>query len=357
MYTAPRFPPRKFYVWFPLLFLSFPFTLWYYQTLNAIPILYQKTHAHPPAQFTTYGHSDCPLEVSPQLIEESTIKRSICRKYSPFEIRRWRIATVTAQFGQPKEHYQKAFRTHLLHALIHSTDVKVVCDPIVDDLWNKPAFILQILMQEMLKPEHERLEWIEWLDRDTLILDQCRPIASFLPSPAPRRKHRENYQEQPLKPETHLLVTRDWNGLNNGIFLVRVNEWAVKLFAAILAFRHYKPDVDLRFGEQSAMDHVLGTEEFRNNTQYVPQHWFNGYERERADVFEVRESVVGMKEHEVRRGDYLVHFAGRRYRDMVMNEWADMVGRMGDIWMEKRVLRNVDAEIEKFWAEVQRGPG
>lgn len=348
MYTAPRLPPRKLYVWFTVFFLSFPFSLWYYRTLIAIPITYQKTRAQQPsAQFTTYGHSNCPLEMSPQLIEEATIKRSTCRQYSPFEIRRWRIATVTAQFGRPEEHYQKAFRTHLLHALIHSIDVKVMCDPIVDGLWNKPAFILQILMQEMLKPAHERLEWIEWMDRDTLILDQCRPIASFLPPPEAQR----------VKAETHLLVTRDWNGLNNGIFLVRVNEWAINLFTAILAFRHYKPDVHLRFGEQSAMEHVLRTEEFRYNAQYVPQHWFNGYERERADIFEARESVVGMEEREVRRGDYLVHFAGRRYRHLVMNEWADMVGRMGDVWQEKKVLRSINAEVQKFWREVgdQRG--
>jgi len=233
MYTAPRLPPRKFYVWFPFVFLGFSFTLWYYQTLDTVPITYQKTHAHPPAQFTTYGHSNCPLEISAQLIEEATIKRSICRQYSPFEIRRWRIATVTAQFGKAEEHYQNAFRTHLLHTLVHSIDVKVMCDPIIDDLWNKPAFILQILMQEMLKPAHERLEWIEWVDRDTLILDQCRPVASFLPPP-----------EVQLETETHLLATRDWNGLNNGIFLVRVNQWAINLFTAILAFRHYKPDVN-----------------------------------------------------------------------------------------------------------------
>lgn len=43
---------------------------------------------------------------------------------------------------------------------------------------NKPAFILNLLMQEMLKPAHQRLEWIQWVDRDTLILDPCRPVST-----------------------------------------------------------------------------------------------------------------------------------------------------------------------------------
>jgi len=36
-----------------------------------------------------------------------------------------------------------------------------------------------------------------------------------------------------------------------------------------------------------------------------------------------------------------------------MSEWADMVGRMGDVWQEKMVLRNVNTEVEKFWREVK----
>jgi hypothetical protein len=36
-------------------------------------------------------------------------------------------------------------------------------------------------MREMMKPAKERLEWIMRVDRNTMLLDQCHPISSFLP--------------------------------------------------------------------------------------------------------------------------------------------------------------------------------
>ena len=233
-----------------------------------------------------------------------------------------------------------------------------MCDAMVDDLWNKPAFILDLLMQEMLKAEKDRLEWIQWVDRDTLILDQCRPITSFLPPSDEsslgswwRRRRRSSSDDvkQLQKNETHMLVTQDWNGLNNGIFLVRVNAWAIDLFTAILAFRHYRPDVDLPFTEQSAMEHVLGTDEFKDQARYVPQHWFNGYEQGGANLFDTRRNVAGLEELYVRRGDYLVHFAGRDGRSELLKEWSDMLERQGDVWQEGRVQRDVRAEVKTFW--------
>jgi hypothetical protein len=62
------------------------------------------------------------------------------------------------------------------------------------------------------------------------------------------------------------IATHDPNSLNNGIFLLRVSQWAVILFTAIIAYPHYNPDVHLRFSDQSAI------EEFKDQVQYVPQH-------------------------------------------------------------------------------------
>ena len=235
-----------------------------------------------------------------------------------------------------------------------------MCDPIVDDLWNKPAFILNLLMREMLKPEKERLEWIQWVDRDTIILDQCRPISSFLPPEKARfgswwRRDDDDKQIPAPVNTTHLLVTRDWNGLNNGIFLLRVNSWAIELFTAILAFRHYKPEIDLPFTEQSAMEEVLKTDQFREQAIYVPQHWFNGYEEDGAQKFQDREDVEGLKERNVRRGDYLVHFAGRGKRGDLLMEWSGMLEGAGDVWEEGRVQRDVSGEVEAFWKDLGYG--
>lgn len=345
----------KFFVWLGLLIVGSPFILWFRGSAEGFSVPYPRPPSRPVPQFFAHGASKCLPEVPPEFIRAATVKRAKCRKYSPFASARSRIGIVTAHFGEAKEHYQMAFQTHLFHSLVHGTEVRVMCDPIVDDLWNKPAYILDLLFREMMKPEKERLEWVQWVDRDTLILDQCRPISSFLPPEKGRyglwwvRDDEPNEERKPQANTTHLLVTEDWNGLNNGVFLLRVNRWAIELFTAILAFRHYRPEVDLPFTEQSAMEQVLRTEQFRGQTRYVPQHWFNAYEGGAAQMFEERKDEEGLKQFQARRGDYLVHFAGHSRKDEAIREWTSMLDQSGDVWEENRVQRDVSQEIETFW--------
>lgn len=64
----------------------------------------------------------------------------------------------------------------------------------------------------------------------------------------------------PPQPEfdyVNMLVSNDVNGLNNGVFLIRVNEWAVKLLSAILSFHHSNKDVVLKYSEQSGMEKMI----------------------------------------------------------------------------------------------------
>jgi mannan polymerase II complex MNN10 subunit len=234
-----------------------------------------------------------------------------------------------------------------------------MCDPIIDLLWNKPAFLLTILMREMMKPTKERLEWIMWVDRDTMILDQCRPISSFLPTEKSRsswwrqgtqRSH--DSQDGTNREDVNLLVTNDFNGLNNGIFIVRVNEWAISLFTAILAFRHYEPDIQLPFTEQSAMQHVIQTEQFKSQTQFVPQHWFNAYDNGGPAIFAQRDDTTGLDPNRVRRGDYLVHFAGSPKKDKAINEYSEMLQTLPDIWEHGTVQRDVSENITDFWTKL-----
>lgn len=313
-------------------------------------------------QFNSYGSTQCLPPVSPELLKKSVEKHATCSKYSPFSAPHTRLATVTAHFGglEGNEHYAKAFTTHLEHALVHGTEVHVLCDKMIDDLWNKPAFILDLLLQEMIKPESKRLEWLVWVDRDTLILDQCRPATSFLPSsihekPLAKWWRRNEYtrSEDPNKPppEVNFLATNDMNGLNNGIFLLRVSPWAVSLFTAILAYRHYNPKVELKFTEQSAMELVLKDERFKDKAQLVPQHWFNAYSNGGPKEFVERNDTKeeGMGEVHARRGDWLIHFAGNSHKDEALNGWADMLEDMEDVWEKGRVQRNVDGEVRQFW--------
>lgn len=67
----------------------------------------------------------------------------------------------------------------------------------------------------------------------------------------------EDFLPPPDFDRIYLLATNDRHGLNNGVFMLRVNEWSLKLFSAALAFRHYNPDFPLKYSEQSAMEEIM----------------------------------------------------------------------------------------------------
>ena len=100
----------------------------------------------------------------------------------------------------------------------------------------------------------------------------------------------------PPEPELsyiNILVSRDWHGLNNGVFFFRVSEWSLELMSAVTAFRHFRPDVKLNYNDQSALAILLDEgknslsecniatetmqEPFNRSVAYVPNHWFNAY--------------------------------------------------------------------------------
>lgn len=313
-------------------------------------------------RFNSYGSTQCVPPISPELSKRSFEKHATCAKYSPFSAPRHRWATVTAFFGdlEANEHYTKALTTHLEHALVHGSEVHVLCDKMVDGLWNKPAFILDILLKEMLKPESKRLEWLVWVDGDSLILDQCRPATSFLPStllsnPLSEWQRRDEITsgEETPSPAINLVATHDPNGLNNGIFLLRVSQWAISLFTAILAYRHYNPDVGLRFSDQSAMELLLAEDEFKDQVQYVPQHWFNAFPKGEPQDFLLRNEteLEALEDMQVRKGDWLVHMAGHHHKDQALNGWYDLLEGMEDVWESGDLQRDLDGEVRRWWEE------
>ncbi|KAH7049309.1 galactosyl transferase GMA12/MNN10 family protein [Macrophomina phaseolina] len=250
-----------------------------------------------------------------------------------------RIGKLTAHFGEPDPTYERALHTHHVHNRIHGIRPLTLREKLVDDLWNKPAFILTILVGEMMKPASERLEWLLWVDRDTVVMNPCIPVSAFLPPPPPPAASGHGDESSP---EIHALVTKDWNGLNNGVFLVRVHAWSVELFTAIMAFRHYRPDVELRFTEQSAMELLLEEDRFRANAVYVPQRWFNAYQGRHNET---------LAPHQTRRGDFLVHFAGDGNRRENMAGWLEVAERHAPDWELDFWRTAYPEEIDAFWRD------
>jgi mannan polymerase II complex MNN10 subunit len=351
----------------------------------------------PTKLFFGYGSISCIPQIPASLILKAQSLRKSCEIHSPFNLTSPspRIAVLTAHFGSNTE-YQPALETHLLHGLIHGHEVHVLCDPIVDKLWNKPAFLLKVTMDQMLKPESERLDWSMWADRDTLILDQCRPISSFLPSLSSPSSidvqetkpglltnlaialHLPFFSEPKAAHEKvpQLIVSNDKNGLNNGIFLLRISPTALSLLIAILSHPTYRPKTRLRFTEQTAMALLAKSPTFRSCTYIVPQYWFNSYtymdRNEKgnnlgyittnvggdidsgARVFANRANTTGLeggfRDGYVRRGDFLVHFAGNVNKGQNVERWMKMLDEEGIVWKSKGgVQRDVTTEVAEFW--------
>lgn len=171
-----------------------------------------------------------------------------------------RIGKVSIVYGDVKPVYERALWTHKIHNRIHGYPMFIQREAILDGYWTKPAYILSVILRELSKPESQRLLWIFWVDADTIILNYKTALEIFLPPAG----------DDTLS-KVGILVTDDWNGLNNGVFAVRVAPYAVELFASILAFREMRSDTHLPFQDQSAMQLLLEQRKFMTHAVRVPQ--------------------------------------------------------------------------------------
>jgi hypothetical protein len=251
---------------------------------------------------------------------------------------RTRIGKCTVLFdgdGNGNSYWERALRSHEDHDALHGYRLHVLRQQVLDDVWSKPAYVLSLLLRELSKPESERLEWLFWADADTVILNPYVPLEIFLP---PRKPEFE---------ETYLLYANDWNGfLNNGVFLVKVNQWAVKFFSAIVSYRHYKPKEKLAFRDQGAMGKVMKEPYFVNSVVQAPQRWFNAYQGEHNET---------LAPFQIRKGDLLVHFAGVPDREQRMGYWLDRAEHHLEDWEVPVKSTSYPQEREDFWEGLTRG--
>lgn len=242
---------------------------------------------------------------------------------------RIRLGKVTIMF-YGNGFWERCIKTHEQHNKANGYRLHVLRQHLMDDVWSKPAYILSLLLRELSKPESERLEWLLWVDADTVILNPYIPIETFLPPPGTEFD------------DVHLMYSNDWNGLNNGVFPIRVNQWAANLFAAIMAYRHFKPEDPLQFRDQSAMAALMQEPEFAPHVVQAPQRWFNAYQGEHNET---------LQPFQIRRGDLLVHFAGVPAREERMQYWLERAEQHLDDWEIPVKSTSYLQEAKDFWNE------
>ncbi|KAL8831329.1 MAG: hypothetical protein Q9170_005354 [Blastenia crenularia] len=136
--------------------------------------------------------------------------------------------------------------------------------------------------------------------------------------------------------------------------------------AAALSVESLRPDVDLKYSEQSAIEHVVhagdfvsraGLSTYTDGYAKIPQRWINAYlgPRHADGRRRVRGKISG---NSVIEGDLLLHFAGngltKRER---MTTFMDMLSSNSGAWEKELVKTKYPTEIAKFWAALTQENG
>lgn len=169
-----------------------------------------------------------------------------------------------------------------------------------------------------------------WFDADSIIINPQIAVENFLP---PNDVG-----------EYHVLATKDHNGLNTGIFFLRVHQWSVNMLLQAIAMPIFRPDIDLGYSvDQTAMAKLFDEPDNKDYILYQPRTWYNTYEFHHA--------------YEGKEGDMLVHFPGLfEDRAQHMRDWLEVVeGPGGDRWQMPLRKTEYPHRIEEFWELIREG--
>lgn len=176
-----------------------------------------------------------------------------------------------------------------------------------------------------------------WFDGDTVIMNSNIPLDVFLPPPQ--------------FPDTHLLIAKDWNGMNNGAFFIRVIQWSVEFLSATLAYPAVHPDIVLFWADQSAMAKLNSeNEHFSRSIIFCPLRWFNAYMRSPNAVDINPDSPAHLQ---VQPGDLLVHFPGTDAEalDSTMEPYLEVAESHNPVWELPLHKTGYLKEAADFWRD------
>ncbi|KAL9056701.1 MAG: hypothetical protein Q9162_002770 [Coniocarpon cinnabarinum] len=239
-----------------------------------------------------------------------------------------RIAKVSMLYGsEVNPYYVRALKSHRRHNERWNYGMHILEQDMIGGYWNKPSYLLSLVVAELAKPPPERVEWLMWVDADLILVNHAVPLETFLPPPD--------------FPNIKFLGSRDGPGLNSGTFFLKVSPWAVQMLAKSIGLPMFRPDVDLGYSiDQSAMAYILNETEFHasGETVFQPRTWYND--------FQFHEEI-GTEWVE---GDLLIHFPGlEEDRWLLMDKWLNKVERSPDSLLVDLEKTRYPGEIKDFW--------
>jgi hypothetical protein len=138
----------------------------------------------------------------------------------------------------------------------------------------------QIPLLQKYLPDYD---YIMWIDGDVLITNQDRKIEEFIDL---------------MDPSKFLLIGKDFQGLNAGVFIIRNCPLAFEF----LADAWNRPELArVLFHEQTAMTDLLATPKYTGRAQIIPHPFIN--------IMNAYDYRMDPKVHWLP-GDFCIHFAG-----------------------------------------------
>jgi len=156
-----------------------------------------------------------------------------------------------------------------------------------------------------------------WVDSDVILANPNIRLEAFLPN--------ENMSN------IHFIGSDDVNGLNAGVFLIRVHPWSLNFIMRGMSYSYFHKNKGLKYADQSSLNNVL-TESKEDDTHYiiVPQSWFNSY--------------IGLNKN----GDFLLHLAGHVHKDSEAKTFRDHISN-DETWYGK-TSKEMREEVLKYYA-------
>lgn len=234
-------------------------------------------------------------------------------------------------------YYERSIDTHIKHGERWGWPTHILRQDIVGTgaygtgFYNKPAYLLGLIIEEMTKPKEKRAEWIVWFDADTIILNPAVPWTLFLPP--------TDFDE------VYLLATQDFNGFNAGMAILRVNEWSVHVLSETIALGSLRPEVHIEHFDQGAFRAVFEREGYAEHVLYQPHNWWNsfGLAKEPYDI-----------------DAFTLHFAGvdccgqPDSKETVMTRWLDIVENKPQEYAVELEKTKFPKQIEDYWALLKK---
>jgi len=163
--------------------------------------------------------------------------------------------------------------------------------------------------------KEKKYDWIFWVDCDVILANPNLKLETFLPSDK--------------MSNTHLIFADDVNGMNAGVFLIRVHPWSLNVLMRAMSYSYFNNKQGLKYADQSSLNNVLVSGEESDHYVVVPQNWFNSY--------------IGLNKD----GDFLLHQAGHVNKDDEAKTFREHI-RSDKKWYSK-TNKEMREEVLKYY--------